>query len=60
MPNKIDTPTAAQRTRLKDWLKFPFILLGLAVIILMALPVLFCRAWARIVDNAYREMNSDR
>lgn len=60
MPNKIDTPAAAQRTRLKVWLKLPFIFLGLAVIILMSLPILFCRAWARIVDNAYREMNNDR
>ena len=44
--------------KLKDWLKFPFILLFVVAGILLCLPVLFFRAWGALADKFFREMNS--
>lgn len=45
---------------LKDWIKFPFILIFVMAGILIVLPVWFCREWGLLAERFIREMNSGR
>ena len=42
---------------LKDWIKFPFILMFVIGGVLLSLPVIFFRSWAALSDKFFREMN---
>lgn len=48
------------RITLKEWLKFPFMMLWFAFMVIVWIPVIFCRFVSQEVDRFFMEINSDR